>query len=247
VGSDFDPVTALLEGDHRVLLPDRPGYGRSDGPAVGMAAGAELMADLLEERGAVPATVVGHSYGGGIAVLLAARRPELVSGLVLVASVGRAASLGVVDHALAAPWAGEALAATGLVALGRLLPHVRGLAGRLPGQGSTWLEASLPDRRYSAVASGLGRRIWRTFVAEQRALIREIGDVEAALAQVRAPTVVITGLWDIVVPPAVAVSMAAAIGGAELVTVARLGHFVPRDAPGVVADAIRQLEGGPGA
>jgi pimeloyl-ACP methyl ester carboxylesterase len=240
-------VTALLGGDHRVLVPDRPGYGRSAGDAVGMAEGADLMAELLVERDAVPATVVGHSYGGGIAILLAARRPELVSGLVLAASVGRSASLGVVDRALAAPVAGDALAATGLVALGRVLPHVRELAGHLPGQGSTWLEASLPDRRYSAVASALGRRIWRSFVAEQRALLREIEDVEAALARVRAPTVVVAGLWDIVVPPAVAVSIAATIGGAELVTVARTGHFLPRDAPGVLADAIRQVEHGAGA
>ena len=49
-----------------------------------MAANADLLADLLVDRATGPATVVGHSYGGGIAALLAARHPELVSGLVLV-------------------------------------------------------------------------------------------------------------------------------------------------------------------
>ena len=41
----------------------------------------------------------------------------------------------------------------------------------------------------------------------------------------------ISGTWDVVVPPSVSASIAAAIPGSELVTVARTGHFVPRDAP----------------
>jgi pimeloyl-ACP methyl ester carboxylesterase len=187
--------------------------------------------------------VIGHSYGGGIAVLLAARHPEVVSGLVLVGSVGRADSVNAVDHVLALPWAGEALAAAGLVAFGRVLPRLRGLAGHAPGRRLAWLEASLPDRRFAEVAAGFGRQIWRSFVFEQRALMREIGDVEAALSEVRVPTVVISGTWDVVVPPSVATSVAATITGAELVTVARTGHFVPRDAPKVVADAVRRVEG----
>jgi len=242
LASDWDAVGSLLVDDHSLLAPDRPGYGRSGADAVGMAANAAVLAGALVERGAAPSTVVGHSYGGGIAVLLATRHPEVVSGLVLVGSVGRADSVNAVDHVLALPWAGEALAAAGLVAFGRVLPRLRGLAGHAPGGRLAWLEASLPDRRFAEVASGFGRQIWRSFVFEQRALMREIGDVEAALSQVRVPTVVITGTWDVVVPSSVATSMAAAIAGAELVTVSRTGHFVPRDAPKVVADAVRRVE-----
>ena len=242
LAGDFDDVLAPLVDDHRVLAVDRPGYGETDGEAIGMAANAEVLADLLVERGAAPATVVGHSYGGGIAILLAAHRPEVVAGLVLVGSVGRADSVNVVDHVLALPWAGEALTATGLLALGRVLPRLRGLAGHVPGRRLAWLEASLPDRHYAEVASRFGRQIWRSFVVEQRALVREIADVEAALAQVQVPTVVVSGTWDVVVAPSVATSVAAAIGGAQLVMVARTGHFVPRDAPLVVARAVRTVE-----
>ena len=239
---DFAAVSSRLVADHRLLVPDRPGYGASAGPALGMAEGAERMADLLVERRAAPATVVGHSYGGGIAALLAARRPEVVSGLVLVASVGRAAALGLLDRALATPLLGEAMAATGLLAVGRLLPHVRQVAGRVGGQGSSWISASLPDHGFAEVASSHGHGVWRTFAVEQRALVREIGDVEAALGALRVPTVVIAGLWDIVVAPAVSVSVATAVPGAQLVTLPRTGHFVPRDAPGSVAEAVREVE-----
>jgi pimeloyl-ACP methyl ester carboxylesterase len=242
LASDWDGVSDRLVADHRVLAPDRPGYGESAGDALGLAANADVLADMLVERGAAPATVVGHSYGGGIAILLAARRPEVVSGLVLVGSVGRGDSINVVDHVLALPWAGEALSAAGLLALGRVLPRLRGLAGHVPGRRLAWLEASLPDRHYLDVAARFGHQIWRSFVVEQRALVREIEDVEAALPLIEVPTVVIAGTWDVVVPASVAASVAAAVPGAELVTVARTGHFIPRDAPDVVVRGVRRVE-----
>ncbi len=196
--ADWDPVLTGLVHDHRVLAPDRPGYGRSGGSAVDMSANAEILADLLLEEGAAPATVVGHSYGGGIAILLAVRRPEVVSGLVLVGSVGRADSLNTVDHVLALPWAGEILTAAGMVAFGRVMPRLRGLVAHLPGPRLAWLEASLPDRGYSDAASGSVRQIRQSFVFEQRTLVREIADIESSLPHVAVPTVVISapGTWS---------------------------------------------------
>jgi pimeloyl-ACP methyl ester carboxylesterase len=100
----------------------------------------------------------------------------------------------------------------------------------------------LPDKGYVEVASRFGRQIRRAFVVEQRALVREIGEVESSLAAIHVPTVVIAGTWDVVVPPSVAASVAGSVPGAELVTVARTGHFVPRDAPRVIADAVHRVE-----
>lgn len=241
LGSDWDGVVAALRADHRLLAPDRPGYGDGGPDPTTMAGNAAALADLLESRSAAPAVVVGHSYGGGIAILLAARRPDLVRGLVLVGSVGRAGSVNAFDRAMAAPVLGEVLSATGLFALGKVLPRLRRRAARL-GPQTAWLVESLPDERYLHLAPGPGRQIWRSFVAEQRALVAEIADVEAAVAAVRAPAVVVTGTLDVVVPPTVAVALAAALPSAELVTVARAGHFVPRDHPGVVAAAVRRVE-----
>lgn len=241
LGADFDAVAALLE-DHRILAPDRPGYGSSGDRALSMEQNAHLLSDLLQARGAVPATVVGHSYGGGVAILLAAQRPELVSGLVLVGSVGRADSINTLDHLLAAPLVGETLSAAGLYTLGRVLPKLRGLASLAPRDLLERARIVLPDSRYLEVASQRGRQTWRSFVVEQRALLKEIGAVESSLKQIHLPTTVVAGSWDVVVPPIVAASIAATIGGSELIIVQRIGHFVPRDAPKVVADAVTSVE-----
>jgi pimeloyl-ACP methyl ester carboxylesterase len=72
--------------DNPVFAPDLRGRGRSShlpGP-VGMAQHAEDCAAVVEAAGGTPVVVVGHSMGGFVAEVLAARRPELVAGLVLV-------------------------------------------------------------------------------------------------------------------------------------------------------------------
>jgi len=241
LGTDWERVAERL-ADHRLLIVDRPGYGRGGEETLGIAGNADALADVLTERAAVPATVVGHSYGGGIAIMLAAHRPELVSGLVLVGSIGRADSVNGLDRVLATPVLGEAISAAGLFALGRVLPRLRTATGDRANRALAWLRASLPDETYDRVSSQPGRRVWHSFVAEQRTLMREIDAVETALGSVRAPTVVISGTWDVVVPPSVSTSVAASIPGSELVTIARTGHFVPRDAPAVVAAAVRSTE-----
>jgi lipase len=68
------------------FAPDLRGRGRSNhlpGPA-GIAQHADDCAAVVEATGGVPLVVVGHSMGGFVATVLAARRPDLVRGLVLV-------------------------------------------------------------------------------------------------------------------------------------------------------------------
>jgi pimeloyl-ACP methyl ester carboxylesterase len=241
LGRDWNAVADLL-GDHRLLIVDRPGYGAGGEQTLSIEGNVELLAHVLEERGAAPATVVGHSYGGGIAIMLAARRPELVSALVLVASVGRADNVSPVDHVLAAPVLGEVSSAVGLFTLGRVLPPLRQLTGSGSPRALQWLRATLPDDTYRNVCAQWRRRVWRSFVAEQRSLLRGISEVQQAVSSVRSPTTVISGAWDIVVPPAVGRWISQTIEGSEFVIVDRAGHFVPRDAPEVVAAAVRRTE-----
>jgi pimeloyl-ACP methyl ester carboxylesterase len=72
--------------DNPVFAPDLRGRGRSSAlpPPVGMGQHAEDCAAVIEAAGGTPVVVVGHSMGGFVAEVLAARRPELVAGLVLV-------------------------------------------------------------------------------------------------------------------------------------------------------------------
>ncbi|WP_151083933.1 alpha/beta fold hydrolase [Nocardioides cynanchi] len=69
-----------------VLAPDLRGRGRSSGlpGPVGMAAHAEDCAAVLRAIADEPLVVVGHSMGGFVAGVLAARHPDLVRALVLV-------------------------------------------------------------------------------------------------------------------------------------------------------------------
>ena len=55
---------------------------------VGTLAQVMRVDSFIEAEGAAPATIVGHSFGGATAVVLADRRPELVNGLLLVAPAG---------------------------------------------------------------------------------------------------------------------------------------------------------------
>lgn len=79
-------VHPLLAG-HRSLLVDLLGHGHSDRPtsfAYTLQDHADTLAATLRAAGVRGAEVVAHSMGGSVAVVLAARHPELVSRLVLV-------------------------------------------------------------------------------------------------------------------------------------------------------------------
>jgi pimeloyl-ACP methyl ester carboxylesterase len=82
---DFDAVVA---GDGQAPLPslalDLPGFGASPPPpnAWGSEAYAELVGSVLDDMGS-PVVVLGHSFGGRVALHLAVQRPDLVRALVL--------------------------------------------------------------------------------------------------------------------------------------------------------------------
>jgi pimeloyl-ACP methyl ester carboxylesterase len=68
--------------DCLVLAPDLPGFGRSRLERPGLESAVDACAGVIGQRG-VRTLVVGISYGGYVAALLAARHPELVAGVAL--------------------------------------------------------------------------------------------------------------------------------------------------------------------
>ena len=77
-------LSRRLDTDHRVIRYDRRGYGRSAdvGPPWTVEANIDDLEAVLDAASAT-AVVFGHSFGGNVALGLAARRPELVSAVVV--------------------------------------------------------------------------------------------------------------------------------------------------------------------
>lgn len=233
-GHDWSAVTAqLLFGGARVIVPDRFGYGATGGTAMGIAANADAVAAILDQRHLERATMVGHSWAGAVALDLAQRHPGKVQALVLVASVGGPGSVSGLDRALATAVLGPALSLAGLMAL-----HT--------GAGRRLLEpVSQPTKSAVVGTPATGwQRIWRSFVIEQRALLAELPGIVELLGSVHAPTAVVIGDTDRVVPPISQEKLAAALARSEVVRVAGVGHLLPRHAPDRVAEVIVRLATG---
>jgi pimeloyl-ACP methyl ester carboxylesterase len=238
-GASWDPLLPHLEDQFRVLAPDRIGYGRTGGEAQGLAGNAELVARFMEERQTGPATVVGHSWAAGAAVLLAVRHPSLVSDLVLVGGACTPDSVNGLDRWLVAPGVGYALTVAGLVGIGGVLPLVRHFVRYAPPTTRDRLASILPGDGVAGEYWGPLGRSTRSFMVEQKALLEELPAVVTALGRVAVPTSVVAGEWDIVVPPKAAVTLTRAIPNAGLTLLPRAGHFVARDAPEGLARVIR--------
>jgi pimeloyl-ACP methyl ester carboxylesterase len=81
-------------------------------------------------------------------------------------------------------------------------------------------------------------QLWRTFLAEQRALLSELGELESAIGSVRAPVLLLADPKDTQVPVGTARRLAQTLPDARLQLVEGAGHHLPRRAADVVADAI---------
>lgn len=82
----WDGMIPILARDHRVIAVDLLGHGGSEKPTSGYAIEnqADLVAEALSRLRVRDAEVVGHSLGGGVAVALAERSPQLVDRVVIV-------------------------------------------------------------------------------------------------------------------------------------------------------------------
>ncbi|QIL19263.1 alpha/beta hydrolase [Thermomonas sp. HDW16] len=86
------PLADQLRGRYRLLIPDLPGWGESERKAdtdYGFVAQSERVADFIRKMSPnKPVVLLGHSMGGGIAALVAARHPELVAKVGLLNAAG---------------------------------------------------------------------------------------------------------------------------------------------------------------
>jgi pimeloyl-ACP methyl ester carboxylesterase len=229
-GADWDGVVAGLDGRAQVVVLERPGYDGT--PPEDLAGNGRAALRALDELRASRAIVAGHSLGAAVAAWLAATHPDRVAALVLASPAANVAALYRLDRWLAAPVAGELAAGLTLGGLGAAL-------------------ALGPVRRRIAVATGLqdgflraaaraGRRpsAWRAYASEQRTLVRELPELERRLGRITAPTTIIAGGGDRVVPARATRRLREQIPGARLQISPGAGHLVPQRDPGSVVAAI---------
>lgn len=206
-GNDFN---AVLEG-FSAIAPDLPGFGASPVPdeVIGAEAYADIVAGILDlfDR---PPVLVGHSFGGRVAVCLAAKHPDRVGPLILTGvplirlETGRRPPVG---YRLVR-W----LNSVGVVSDERLEREKR----------------SRGSADYRA-ASGVMRDILVKVVNES---------YEGQLSRIAGPVQLIWGGDDADVPVSVAETAQSLIRDVSLEVLPGVGHFVPIQAPEPLRKAI---------
>jgi pimeloyl-ACP methyl ester carboxylesterase len=231
-------VQPTLARTHDVIAPDLLGHGESAKPMgdYSLGAFASGLRDLLAVLDVQSATVVGHSFGGGVAMQLAYQHPELCDRLVLVASGGlgrevswllRLVTLPAAEHVM--PFVFPRMVADRGDDLGRLFGRV-GI--KLPRIAEMW-------RSYSSLAGAEDRK---AFVRTIRGVIEPGGQTVSALDRLylasHLPTLIVWGDRDGIIPIDHAYAAHDAIPGSRLVLLEGVGHFPHVEAPERFAEVL---------
>lgn len=230
-----------LEEDFRILMVDRPGHGYSERPEDGylLDVQARQIAGAMETLGVTqPAIVVGHSFGGAVALRLALDYPEKVDGLVLLAPVTNDWGSGGVA------WYNE-WAATPVIGpvFAQFAPIIGPAQGR-DGVESTFHPAEPPPNYYEKSAIGLLFRphVFRHNGADIARVRQQLAEQEQRYNQLDIPIVVFSGAKDRVINPRVHVGqLKHQAPNLELVKLPDGGHMPHHTHGEAVANAIARL------
>jgi pimeloyl-ACP methyl ester carboxylesterase len=242
-------VLPQLASSHDVIAPDLLGHGESAKPMgdYSLGAFASGLRDFLAALDVPRATIVGHSFGGGIAMQLAYQHPEVCDRLVLVSSGGLGREVSWMLRLLTLPGAEQLMplifprvvAARG-DDLRRLLARV-GL--RSPRLTEMW-------RSYASLAGAENRK---AFVRTIRGVIEPGGQIVSAVDRLylaaNLPALIVWGDRDDIIPVAHAAVAHEAIPGSRLEILHGVGHFPHVEAPdrfvAVLTDFLASTAAGP--
>jgi epoxide hydrolase 4 len=250
-GSSWRRVAPLLvDAGYRVVAPDLKGFGRSQG---GRRSGydpqtlADEICQLIRNLHVRKAVLVGHDWGGAVAVATAFRHPGLVRALVTVSSPFRQIDLRAAWHIpllnlpvapelafrfAARPLVGATLRAASVVREPFTDEVVDAYAAAVSAAPSAWLRYYRGLSRRAVLDHSIRRLRTRTGTRGHR------GEAH----RMRVPTVVVWGEQDPATPFHLAPRVAHDLD-AELVAVPGVGHFVHEEDPLALARAIVDLAG----
>ena len=217
----------------RLIVPDLRGFGGSDEAVPeSIAALADDVVALLDAiHVAGPAVICGISMGGYVAQHVAARHPDRVAAVILVATKLEA------DSAEARAGRTDLAAKVGRLGLGILADAM------IPR-----LLADSPEAREAAGRADVESLLRRTILAQQ------VGSVQAALAalggrpdmteplrQLRPPALLVAGAEDAITPRECLERAEEIIPRAKLLIVPAAGHMVPLEQPQVFNAAVMEF------
>jgi pimeloyl-ACP methyl ester carboxylesterase len=220
------PLTGALADTFRVLAVDLPGFGWSQTPPAAWGSGeyAGHVERLMQQVGIERAALVAHSFGGRIAIALAAKQSTGISRLALVASAGIRPRRGARYHLRVAT-----------VKVARRFFS-------LPGWGATG------RRIISTVYAQFGSRDYRAAGSMRPTLVKIVNeDLTPLLPSIQVPTLIVWGDQDQEVPRSAMEIMAARIPRARLVVFEGAGHFPFVDVPEGFCRTVKEFLGAGGA
>jgi pimeloyl-ACP methyl ester carboxylesterase len=240
---DWETVVPLLENRYRVIAVDRPGHGYSDMPHETNNVGynARMVRGLIAALDLKDVVVVGHSYGGSVALQLAVEPPAALRGVAVVAPAAYPdAPPGVLEQLIAAPLVGRGITRLLIPLIGE--QRIReGLTTALVPD-----EAVVPKHFYDQrVALWKKPGPLRAYAEHSLALNTDLALLSPQYVKFTKPVVVLQGEADSYAALRDgAASLAREIPGAQLRSFPATGHYLQYRHPQAVAEAVDRLFGG---
>ena len=225
----WDPWAQGLSAGHRVIRFDLPGSGLSlPDPAADYtdARSVELLAALMDRLGLQRASIVGHSIGGRIAWTFAARHPERLDKLVLVAPDGFASPGFDYGKPPDVP--------TVLKLMRYVLPRPVLRMNLLPAYADSNALTDAMTARYHDLLLAPGGRDAMLARMQQTVLVDPVPLLKAILA----PTLLVWGERDAMIPFANSADYLKGISGSRLVVVPGTGHLPQEEAAAASLPAV---------
>jgi 3-oxoadipate enol-lactonase len=215
----------------RVLAIDGPGHGKSElPPPFTLEDHGDALADALVSMGIGRAIVIGHSWGGMVALRLAIRHAKLVQAIAAVDSSAAAEDrTNVIKYRAFVTFARRFGLPQWFVErqLARILFGPRSLAEQ-PG-----LIPAFTRRVNGYSRDGLARAA-KAVVIYRKTIVPD-------LARITTPTLVVCGREDAATPPAKSEELVRGIRGAKVEWVEAAGHMTPIERPAVVAEILAKF------